>query len=223
MVVGDSSTNRSPLLGFTQTYFSDKKLAFQDFIIGELEHYKEARSHSQWEHEFLVAKMYLPDSAEVVGVLLIDREQRPNSPDIVRVVPGDTYFGLTLMTILAHLGYHPSNLGRTCAFASPPSVGEIASVLAEKSQAGGEYTVHNHNCYWYAAEVFDHCLDTYGGGTTDGPYVDDLGTIMKDTPKAFVVCLPKSLPESISHQLYLGKITCGYCRSRYRLRYQHYS
>jgi hypothetical protein len=183
LVTGDLSTNEFTVPG-------PKKLTLADFIIGELGHYKEARKYSKWEHEFIVAKMYHPNDSGVAGVLAIDREQRPGTPDIVRVIPGDNLH--FIWTILSRMGYRPSNLGRSCAFASPPSVGQIASVLGEKSQAGGEYSVHNHNCYWYAKAVFDHCSNTYGGNITHGPYCNDLGTFMNDTPETFVVWFSKS-------------------------------
>lgn len=164
---------------------ADEKSTLANFTIRKLEHCKEARGHSGWEHEFLVAEIHRPDnSAEVAGVLVIDRENRPSTPDIVRVIPMNALCSSTpLPHILSRIGYHPYNLGRSCEFDSPHSVGEIASILAEKSRTGGKYSSHDKNCYWYANEVFNHCSDTYGGRTTNGPYCNDLGHFMGGKPQ----------------------------------------
>jgi hypothetical protein len=94
-----------------------------------------------------MATIYRPDGLEVAGVLVIDRENRPTTPDIVRVIPSDTLRSNPLPRILSHLGYHPFSLGRYCIFASPHSVGEIASILVAKSQAGGKYSPRDKDCY----------------------------------------------------------------------------
>ncbi|KAG1855025.1 hypothetical protein F4604DRAFT_1801272 [Suillus subluteus] len=159
---------------------SAEKSTLANLTIRKIGHHKEARGHSGWEHEFLVAEMY--NDSEVAGVLVIDRENHPTMPDVVRVVLGDTLHPIPLLDVLSHFGYHPSNLGRSCEFDSPPSVGEIASVLAEKSVAGGEYSSRDKNCYWYANAVFNHCSNTYGGGISKGPYYDDLGRFMGGAP-----------------------------------------
>ncbi|KAG1849279.1 hypothetical protein DFJ58DRAFT_795032 [Suillus subalutaceus] len=148
-----------------------EKSTFANLTIRKIGHHKEARGHSGWEHEFLVAEMY-NDSEGIIPLL----------PDVVRVVLGDTLHPIPLLDVLSHFGYHPSNLGRSCEFDSPPSVGEIASVLAEKSIAGGEYSSRDKNCYWYANAVFNHCSNTYGGGISKGPYYDDLGRFMGGAP-----------------------------------------
>lgn len=119
-----------------------------NLTIRKIEHYKEARSHSGWEHEFLVAEMYHPlNDWEIAGVLVIDRENRPTTPDVVRVILGDTLHPISLPDVLSRFGYHPYNLGRSYEFDSPHSVDEIASVLAEKSIMGGEYSSRDKNCY----------------------------------------------------------------------------
>jgi hypothetical protein len=52
----------------------DEKYTLVNFTVRKLDHYKEARGHLNWEHEFLVAEMHHPNnSAEVAGVLVIDR------------------------------------------------------------------------------------------------------------------------------------------------------
>ncbi|OJA14652.1 hypothetical protein AZE42_02670 [Rhizopogon vesiculosus] len=178
---------------------SDEKSTLVNFIIRKLEHHKEARGHSKWEHEFLVAHMYHPKDSEIAGVLLIDRENRPIMPDIVRVIPGDTLRSTPLPHILSRLGYHPSNLGRACALELPHSVGEMASVLAEKGEAGGEYSSRDRNCYWYANAVFKHCSHTYGGKITKGPYYDDLGHYMGGAPR------------NLAARGFVNFVRCGSC------------
>ncbi|OAX40021.1 hypothetical protein K503DRAFT_33506 [Rhizopogon vinicolor AM-OR11-026] len=127
--------------------------------------------------------MYHPGNSEIAGVLVIDRENRRNTPDIVRAIPADALRSTPLPHILSRLGYHPSNLGRSREFDSPPSVGEIASVLADMSQVGGDYSSTDKNCYWYANAVFDHCWLAYGGRITIGPYYDDLGRFRGVAPR----------------------------------------
>jgi len=166
---------------------ADEKSTLVNFTVRKFDHYKEARGHFNWEHEFLVAEMHHPNnSAEVTGVLVIDRENRAGIPDTVRFIP---HSSTSFLHILSLIGYHPSNIGRSCEFDSPPSVGEISSILAEKSRAGGEYSSRDKNCYWYANEVFNHCSHSYGGRVTEGPYYNNLGHFKGGAPQDAPVCL----------------------------------
>ena len=140
--------------------------------------------------------MCYPDGQGAAVGLVIDRGymgRNKHTPDMIRVVPAHTLTDDdSLLSTLRPINYHPFHPARSCTFTHPLSILQLASVLVEKTLEGGTYSLLDHNCYWYADAVFQHCLDTYRGNCTDFKHSwwHAVGKV-KGVEAEKVVCLPQ--------------------------------